>query len=786
MKNGFLANKKLLASCVVTTLALPVVSHAQIQEIMVTANKREQSFADVGATMSVMSSENLIKQRISNADDIATAIPSLSYARSDYNTPIYTLRGIGFNEASLGVYPAVSVYLDEAPLTFPTLAANAAFDLERIEVLKGPQGTLFGQNSTGGAINYIAKKPTDELEAGVTTTYGRFDLVEVEGYISGPLTDTLKARVAVKTHNMDDWQYSVTRGDKHGEEVYYTGRAMLDWDPTDDTSVSLTLNTWKDESDPQAMQLAATKYSAPTALGTPNGLPIVNQPLVPEENRAADWGSVTPYSDRELFQTVLRLEHNFADNLLFTSLSSYIDFDQAQATDRDGSAIQNQDQTRMDATIETYSQEFRIENTDVDVYRWVLGFNYENSEVAERQLQSYVNNSVAINTGIFQNTIELDSEMENWAIFGNLDYRLTESLNLKVGARYTDSEYKFRSCNTDEGDGAIAGLFNFLGGLLGTVPFDPIGVGPGQCFPLNFQGVPGDVYNNTLSEDNVSWRVGLDYNLTDNVLLYANISEGYKQGSFPTSSPAGWVGLEPVTQESVLAYEVGTKGQYMDGRVNLNAAAFFYKYDDKQVRGSILDPVFEVLPQLRNIPESEVKGAEVELTVSPVDGLVVSLSTVYLDTEITEGGENQFNDVGQPWDFTGAELPFTAEWSHKVDVEYTWDTRHFSPFVGITYMYDDSKTAAIDGYNFAPIATPDGFPQNRAHPGFEKPFVIDSYDLINARAGVSALDGSWTLFLWAKNLKDDYYWNNVNVAEDNISRSAGLPRTYGATFSYQF
>ncbi|MFM2100423.1 MAG: hypothetical protein RLZZ366_1962, partial [Pseudomonadota bacterium] len=147
-------------------------------EIIVTANKREENLNKVGLTITAIGAEALQTRRISSLEDIASVIPGLAYSTSTTNTPIFTLRGVGFQESSLGVYPAVSVYLDQTPLAFPILAAHSAYDLERIEVLKGPQGTLFGQNSTGGAINYIAAKPTKTLEAGGDIGYGRFGSID--------------------------------------------------------------------------------------------------------------------------------------------------------------------------------------------------------------------------------------------------------------------------------------------------------------------------------------------------------------------------------------------------------------------------------------------------------------------------------------------------------------------------------------------------------------------------------------------------------------------------------
>jgi hypothetical protein len=169
-----------------------------LEEIVVTAQKRAQNINAVGLTITAISGDTFKNQQINSPADLANAIPGLSYTNSSQGTPVYTLRGIGFYEASLAAYPAVAVYLDEVPLPFPALEKHSAFDLQRVEVLKGPQGTLFGQNSTGGAINYISAKPTNDLVAGVDLGYGNYDTTIDEGFISGPLNDVLSARLALR------------------------------------------------------------------------------------------------------------------------------------------------------------------------------------------------------------------------------------------------------------------------------------------------------------------------------------------------------------------------------------------------------------------------------------------------------------------------------------------------------------------------------------------------------------------------------------------------------------
>lgn len=782
-------------------------------DIVVTAQKRAQSVMDVGQTLNVLSGEQLESQRISSGEDLAIAVPSLTYARTDYNVPVFSLRGIGFNSSALAAYPAVSFYLDEAPLSFPITAANQTFDMQRIEVLKGPQGTLFGNNATGGAINLIANKPTDSFEAGISATYGRFNLFEVTAHVSGPLSDTVRARIAGQAHVMDPWQKSFTRpDDRNGREEYFTGRAIVELEPSDAFKATVTVGGWKDKTDPQALALAGTKYSYPQNLSHPLGAPVLAQPLIPTNPRYADWGGPVgstagvPYitqalrqtrlfADRSQFQGSLRMEYRPSDSLQLTSLTSYVRFRQNMSVSRSGSAIQNEDQTDMRGRINSFQQELRLENTGNDRLHWVIGGNYEKSKTRENQLQIYANNLSAINSSIFQNGIKTRNNIENYAFFGNVEYEVVENLTAKGGIRYTKSSIKNTSCGTDAGDGNIANVFNFLGDLFNNnlaADGSRINPGlftyiqPGDCFTHNYNLVPGETFKFNLKEDNVSWRVGLDYHVSDDLLIYGNVSKGYKAGSFPTSSPASWVGLEPVTQESVLAYEVGLKSELLDRRLMINAAGFIYDYKDKQVQGTIFDNVWGALPQLRNIPKSRVKGAEIEVNAAPVPGLTLTASATYLDSEITKISPTEFTVIGQ-LDMKGQRIPLTPKFSYAFGGEYKFDAGPVSPFIGANWRWVGKTDATLGGSIIAIAPLPAQFPQNRFLPGSANaPFVIGSYGLLSGRVGVSGPDDRWSVAVWCENCTNKYYWLNVTIAQDNISRVVGRPASYGVTVSTKF
>lgn len=223
-------------------------------EIVVTAQKREQRLSDVPISINTASGEELQDLGVSRTDDLAKIAPGFTAARAAQSgSVIYSLRGLGLNDATLGSLPSVSVYSDEASLPFSFMAQGPLLDLERVEVLKGPQGLLFGQNSSAGAINFIANKPTSEFEAGVRASFGRFDTIEAEAYVSGPVSETLSGRLALSGNRSGPWQKSFTRDDEIGDAKRVAGRLQLQWEPAADLRMLLNLNGWIDKSEPQML-----------------------------------------------------------------------------------------------------------------------------------------------------------------------------------------------------------------------------------------------------------------------------------------------------------------------------------------------------------------------------------------------------------------------------------------------------------------------------------------------------------------------------------------------------
>ena len=807
----------ILAAC----QAGSMTASAQLEEIIVTANKRSESANDIGLSITALSGDQIAEQRLSNLEDISIVVPGLTFATSQQNTPILTIRGVGFNESSLGVYPATSLYIDEIPLPFPAMASNAVYDLERMEVLKGPQGVLFGQNSTGGAINFIAAKPTEELSYGGDIGYGNFNRVELNAFASGPITDSFAARLAVQDVSADDWQESLTSADENGEQDYSAARLILQYTPTDTSTISVNVNGWRDKSDPQALQyVAATPKRFDEAPG--NAQILVDLPLTANDAESADWSAKDrPSGDREFIQFSARGDFGINDTMTLTGIAAYSDYEQDQSQDGDGHNLLTAGFEHNKGEIDSTFVEIRLSG-DTDTSRWVVGANYEDSSTSEAQMLNFLDNTTYRPQVLYIHRLEdtLDQDIESYAFFGNVDYDLSEAFTLKLGARYTDTTIEAESCHkaslndpdaiNTSGDlnSNVARLFNLVpaivAGQIGTpVPeFDPIGVD--DCFTLNAPplagGVPGEVFEDELAEDNFSWRVGLDYNFSSDTLLYANVSQGYKAGSYPVLAANDFSQLAPVTQESVLAYEVGFKASLRDSSVQWNGAIFHYDYEDKQVRGKTLVIPFGALDRLVNVPESTITGFETDIVAQLTDTLTLRAGITYLDSQVDkypallDGRPYAFDVYGVNRDLSGNDLPLTPELSYTLDLDYRTPLNSGGLiFAGVNVAGQTDSDAVFDAddLSLADYPAPGASPQNGLEAGFHKSitenyFVIEEYFVVGARVGYESSNGRFQAMLWGRNLTDEYYWNSVIASSEGGARVAGRPRTYGITLRYAY
>jgi outer membrane receptor protein involved in Fe transport len=823
--------QKLLCSAISAVLlgGVSATAMAQLEEVIVTAQKREQSANDIGMAISALSGDAMRELGVLDTTDLAVAIPGLTFADSGLSTPVYTLRGVGFNEDAVQASATVGVYNDQIAVPFPIMTKGLLMDLERVEVLKGPQGTLFGRNSTGGAINYIANKPGEEFEASATAGYGRFETMDLAGVISGPLTDRVGARLAVKTvQSNEGWQESVSSNDDLGELDKAAARLLLDVDLSATVDVLLAASWWQDKSDTQAPQFLTTAYQG--LFGNQN--PIVEGLLDSgddarvslsdsDDNRDADWtlGSTRsgkPEADMNSHTFSATINWDVTDAVKLTSLSSYSKYENDSSYNTDGyggmpldksfGGISAQDTIAAivrdqydnydtlgasaftnDSDIEAWSQELRFSG-DFDELSWILGGYYSHDEIDSTTVQ-IVDLSTNTNIAFFpfpgeiglQNVTNVSEQKgDTWAVFGHTEWSFADDWKLTLGLRYTEDDKDYEGCSSDNGDGDASQYINTLVLVSAGMQADTV---PGGCVTFLEGTLTGGLVKKKLDEDSTSGKVALDWNVTDDILTYVSYSRGYKSGSFPTLSTNVASQLDPVVQEKLDAYEIGMKANLLDGAAQLNAAAFYYDYTDKQLLSKTIT-IFGALGALANVPEAEVTGAEFDLQWAPIDGLLVGLGASYTDTEINEF--TGYNQLGIQGDMEGSDFPLTPELQATAMVNYEWSVgNNLMAFVGADASYSDDFTSDYD-IKSVTADRPDFGLQAGDSFDAQEPFQLDDYLLLGARFGVRSADDAWSATVWGRNLSDEDYRVNTRKTTDAVVGYAGRPLTYGVTFSYNW
>ncbi len=652
-----------------------------VGELVVTAQKREENIQSVGMSISAASGDRLQKLGIHDTADLQKIVPGFQATPNYYGTNVFTIRGVGFQDTSLAGSPTVSVYIDEAPLPFSALTNGASLDLQRVEVLKGPQGTLFGENATGGAINYIANKPTDHFEAGVYASYGRFNDADITGYVSGPVTSTLDVRLAGRINESGPWQngYALQQGQSVGGKDFIDGRISLQWKPTTRLKALLTIDGWRDRGWSQFGQLFGIAELSPLA---PLAPAIKNYPLAPHDNQSAGFNTCVnnspfdPIANQELghlepnqnptvpnnppesmgpgsvvqaggqptsceparknnsyYSGVLRLDYDLGGDLTLTSLTSYQKFSRHQGVDGSGMAIQDY-QSLQHGKITSVYQEARLSGKFLGKGNWLVGGNYEHDESWDQFLQSYnastasptlfaYNANLGVNVGFpLGPTKPTDVQTTNtYAGYVHAEYPILENLTILGGVRYTEEDKLGGTCGNDGGDGNWSYVAYILQIAQGST--SPVLSPPGSCAStgpgptFNSPGGGSSLFYTQLNQHNISWQAGVNYKFNPETLLYVNVSKGYKGGSFPTVALATFVQANPVVQEALQSYEVGFKSSFIHHSLQVNGAFFYYDYTNKQILGAVSDQLFGALPSLVNVPKSHVIGFEVSGSYAP-------------------------------------------------------------------------------------------------------------------------------------------------------------------------
>jgi outer membrane receptor protein involved in Fe transport len=720
-------------------------------DIVVTAQKRAERLSDVPMSITAASGDTLGKLGITSADDLGKLVTGFNYSKSAYGVPVYTLRGVGFYDYSLAAVPAVTIYVDEVPLPYSKMGAFASLDLDRVEILKGPQGTLYGQNSTGGAINYIAAKPEGDFGAGLNFSYGRFAATDISGYLTGSLTGNMSARLSASHQGGGAWQKSTSRFDKLGDRNVTSARLLLEWEPTPDLAILLNLNGGWDKSDTQAAQFQQITPLNPTNASIRANRPaLFNFPRSPDRPRAADWDIGVPLErdDRQL-QAAMTVRYDLSPDIEFTSISSYIDLRTASTLDGDGTPFVNI-LAEVDGAATSVFQELRLSGTS-GIFDWIAGLNYGKHKVREDQTGSYPDDFLGI-LGITKNRNGGRQQTESKAVYVNGNIHVTSALTLEGGLRYTDESHDFAGCTRAAAAAAAAYYSNRYRGQVQVN--DCVTTLPGGGWGL---------YSSAFKEGNISWRAGVKWSPGDDAMLYANVSRGYKGGSYPLTGASNYYQLRPILQETLLAYEAGFKTALLDRRLQLSGAVFHYDYSDKQIRGKAIQPeTGAAVAALVAIPKARVTGAEFQATARPIDGLSLGIDTTYADSRI-KGRWTNYDFYGALGEFGGEAIPYSAKWSVSARADYEFAAfAEWKGAIGTNLRHQSSSYAGL---------------------GEQIISRLPVFTTLDVRASIGTDDDRLSIAVWGRNVTNEYYWNNTIVILGAIARYAAPPAAYGVSIN---
>jgi outer membrane receptor protein involved in Fe transport len=724
MRNSSAWTRVLLSGASLAVMGAFAPTYAQdvSDEIVVTAQKREEAIQDVPIAVSAFTQDQLVDQGIDGGYDLVQSVPNVMFSKTNFTTYNFQIRGVGYQSIAAGADAGVGVHLNNAPLTTNRLFEADFYDVERVEVLRGPQGTLFGRNATGGVVNVITSQPGGEFELGLRAEGASYDTTRLTGVVDIPLAsnDMLGLRIAATRLERDGFYSNSVTGDSVDGRELWAARATLAFNPTDNFSAWLMYEHFEEDDNRVRVgkQLCATdngpgsvngiavtnpvargyfsqgclpaRLSDPASLGAVNSLATLggswasvigalsdnpNAGLIQDSDLRSIQSSFEPVYQAEEDVALLNASWDITDALTLTSLTSWSrdsyytfqDYNRIVAltpynflpglTAPDGTFCDPQlgcfnRITSADisaAESEQWTQELRLQSNFSGPLNFSLGGIYIDYTAEPVDYWVFSNSltmtSLALGPPMFTdfnnppdgtghnyylNRTQL-YELSAWAAMGELYYQPHEDFTLTLGVRYTHDQKDVFPVSPL--------LFGFLSGVV----------------------VPPPIPHQSAEFDEVTGRFGFDWRLdtgfTDQTLLYAFYSRGYKGGGF---NPPGSVGIAGVTEtfapEFVNAYEVGIKNTLFDGSMIFNATAFHYDYEGYQI-----SRIVQRTSVNENV-DATVAGAELEFVWEPADGLRLNAAVGYLDTEITGGSSlDVFNRAQGDPTWTLVHDPFNGQ-----------------------------------------------------------------------------------------------------------------------------
>ena len=759
-----------LTVAAITWLMLPPLVQAEIDEIIVTANKREQSIQDVPIAISAFDESALDEMGASSLENVTNFVPGVAlFDDRGAGQPTWVIRGVGLADFNSNNTPTAAVYYDEAYMTSNALGGIGLYDVERIEILKGPQGGLYGRNTTGGAIRIASNRPNlEKVEGYVSAGYeARYGGTLVEGAYNAPLSEEMAIRVAMQRSDGGGWQDSLVTAedDNHGDRDSLAFRGQLFYAPSDELEVLFKADIGRDRSETvlgRANGFYSTDYSfnpcaaimagrrdETSCIGLHN---LVGDPRLPSDQTAN--GSVVLANsennrlDNEWTGYTLRLDRDLGfANLV--SISSYLDFDYVQYFDYDGTPldfVQSEDGIPDSETnIEQWSQELRLISSNDGPVTWLAGASFASDTNSTRGSASVKGLADIGFTEITAIETVYEQKTDTWAVYGQVGYDITDTVNINGSVRYTDEDREIDYVSK-------------------------IALADGVLFPL------GDIQGFTTSlESNWSGHLGLDWRLNDDTLLYAKFSRGFKSGGFFAGFTDNNDTLTPYKEEVNDAYEIELKSNPSDN-LQINAALFFYDYQDAQ--GKISTPSAAspsgYLTALGTLGDAEHTGFELDALWAPSElpGFSVQLAGSWLEAEISDSDEISFDQLGMPYPLEGIDRDFSPKSSYSIVLRQ--DKELSGGLLGsaaLVYAWRDdlaARSTQLSDTDYGLLGQ-------------------EGYGILNLRIAVSNESAGWELSVVGENITDEIY--TIRATGDDTGSymdMMGMPATWTLNAQFSF
>lgn len=704
-------------------------------EIIVTATKRETSVQETAISISVVGGDALQTRQITNIESLAQQLPGVNFAQTTGIGRI-SIRGIGLNTDGVGTEGRVAYHTDGVYISRPAAALAGFYDIERVEVLRGPQGTLYGRNATGGTINVITRKPTAELGGYLEASYGNYNAMRLEGAVGGPLADGVSARISFQLNERDGYGKNLTTNTPIDDYSTRALRGQLKLNPSDNFEVLLSADWFKQDDHAFGFHylglgsLPDATTTPPLTGATPLGLLLGG--TVPTNVRDAT-GDQSTFNKRTFWGlgATMKLDLGAVE---ITSITGYRNSKFDILTDLDVtsakiSAFNQQEKSRQ------FSEELRFSGK-IGGADWMIGGYYFNESLfgGVRIALDPVIFGAPVLTGLMQGYYAFgDLDTEAWAAFGNVSLPLGDRLTARIGARYSDERR-----NSNE-----------------LLKFDFANSYP--PFAAHFPGTP---VPNTASWSSFTPSATLEYKANEDLFLYATYSRGFKSGGFN-------LGLmqAPYNPETLSSYEAGIRAKWLDGHLTTNLSAFYYDYKDMQV--SKIDGTSTVI---ENAAGAHVKGLEAEITARPFAGLQIDAGISLLDAKFTNyvSADPARLALG-PLNLSGNRPPYAPTYTINLGASETFET-------GIGEFTIRGEARMVDrvwgsAYNSPHVSQP-------------------AYELYNAFLTWKSSGGNLSATAFVRNIANKTVLSGVIVGTSLIGYpligSLEPPRTYGLTLGVKF